>query len=405
MKKITVIVLILSLILVFIPSCGFFLIPAVTIETDTKDETEITETETETETEAETEEDTQEFSPEIPVHALPYYNTGRRYAWSTLNKEKRQLYYEVLTAALCYAEYVMLPDADTAKYIYECVFFDSPELFYLSETPKIEGNKLIFDYVFTLAEAEALAAHLTTMFYKFRDFWIKDGMTDYEKLQTLYEHIINRTKYADEADEDYESNVFNEAVYRSISAIGPLIDGKAICIGYARATQYLALRLGIQAFTVKGADTDGDVHYYNLILLGDDYYYVDTTWGDPVDPERVIDYLTYNYFCITTDELLRSHQINTPVPLPVCTATEYNYFIYNGLTAETAEEAANKAYEAYMRSETEVRLKVEYEKLDTVYDGLKDAMNRIFIEKGLAGVSYAYGRSKGPSTVFVKFTY
>ena len=407
MKKITVIVLILSLILVFIPSCGFFLIPPVTTETDTKDETETTETvtETETETEAETEEDTEEFEPEIPVHSMPYYNTGRRYAWSTLNKEKRRLYNEVLVAALCFAEYVVLPDADTVKYIYECVFFDSPELFYLSETPKIEGNKLIFDYVFTLEQAENTARELNYAYSEFLQSEIKEELTDYEKLIALYEYIINRTKYADEASEDYDNNIFNEAVYRSASAIGPLLDCRAICIGYARATQYLALRLGIQTFTVKGGDTDGDVHYYDLVLLGDDYYYVDTTWGDPVDPERIKDYLTYNYFCITTDELLRSHQTNTSVTLPVCTATEYNYFIYNGLTAETAEEIANKAYEAYMRGDAEIRLKVDFEKLDTVYDGLKDAMNRIFLEKGLAGVSYAYGRSKGPSTVFVKFTY
>ena len=407
MKKITVIILILSLIIVFIPSCGFFVIPDVSVETDTKDDIDITETETEseteTETEEETEEDTQEFEPEIPVHAMPYYNTGRRYAWSTLNKEKRQLYYEVLTAALCYAEYVMLPDADTAEYIFACVIFDSPELFYVSETPKIEGNKLIFDYVFSLEEAKSLAARLDGAFKEFCEAEIKNVMTDYEKLQSLYEYIINRTKYADEAEEDYDNNVFNEGVNRAISAIGPLIDSKAICIGYARATQYLALRLGIQTFTVKGAGSDGGVHYYNLVLLGDDYYYVDTTWGDPVGQDRSIDYLTYNYFCITTEELLRSHQINTPIPLPTCTAVEYNYFIYNGLTVDSAEEAALAAYEAYMRGETEIRLKTDYDKLDTIYGDLKAAINSVFVEKGLYGVSYAYGRSKGPSTVFIKF--
>ena len=401
MKKITVIALILSFILLFIPSCGFFVIPPVTVEPDTKDETSITEAETETE--EETEADTEEFEPQIPVHAMPYYNTGRRYAWSTLNKEKRQLYYEVLVAALCRAEYVILPDKDTAEYIFACVIFDTPELFYVSETPVIESGKLIFDYVFTLEEAESIAAQLDGAYKEFCSTEISDGMTDYEKLQKLYEYIINKTKYADEADEDYENNVFNEAVYRSISAIGPIIDSRAICIGYARATQYLAVRLGIQTFTVKGAGTDGGVHYYSLVLLGKDYYYVDTTWGDPVGSDRSIDHLTYNYFCITTEELLRTHRINTPVTLPVCTATEYNYFIYNGLTAETAEETANKAYEAYMRGDAEIRLKVDLEKLDTVYDGLKDAMNRIFIEKGLAGVSYSYGKSKGPSTVFIKF--
>ena len=47
MKKITVLTLMLSLIFVFIPSCGLFVIPPVTVETDTKDDIDITETETE----------------------------------------------------------------------------------------------------------------------------------------------------------------------------------------------------------------------------------------------------------------------------------------------------------------------------------------------------------------------
>lgn len=407
MKKFTVLALFLSLILVFIPSCGLFVIPPVTVETDTKDDTDITETETETETgtdtDAETEEDTQEFEPEIPVHALPYYNTGRRYAWSTLNKEKRQLYYEVLTAALCYAEYVMMPDADTAKYLYECVFFDSPELFYLSETPKIEGNKLIFDYVFTLEEAESLAAQLDNAYIEFCRTEIKDGITDYEKLQKLYEYIINNTKYADQAEEDFDKNVYNEAVYRAISAVGPLLDRESICIGYARATQYLAIRLGIRTFTVKGASTDGGIHYYSLVLLGDDYYYVDTTWGDPVDANREKDHLSYNYFCITTKELLRSHQINTSVSLPVCTATEYNYFIYNGLTAKDANEAAQKVYEEYMRGEREIRIKVDYDKLNDIFADFKSAINSVFASHGLYGVSYGAGKSSGPSTLYAAF--
>ena len=397
MKKYIVVFLILSLILVFIPSCGLFVIPPATVQTDTKIDTDITEPE------ADTEADTEEFEPQIPVHAMPYYNTGRRYAWSTLNKEKRQLYYEVLVAALCRAEYVVLPDADTAEYIFACVIFDTPELFYVSETPKTEGGKLIFNYVFTLEQAEKTAKELDIAYNEFLQSEIKEEMTEYEKLKSLYEYIINNTRYDDEAEEKYDNNVFDERVNNAICAAGPLLYGKSICIGYARATQYLALRLGIQTFTVKGASTDEGTHYYNLVLLGDDYYYVDTTWGDPVDSEKGLDHLTYNYFCINTEELLRSHKIYTPVPLPVCTATEYNYFIYYGLTAETAEEIAEAAYEAYMRGDREVRLKVDHDKLEETAKGVRDAISKLFYEKGITEASFGVGRSDGPSTIYVKF--
>ncbi len=345
-------------------------------------------------------EDNAEFSPRIPKISLPYYNEISRYAWSVLTPYQKELYYKVLEAALAYKPSVEIPEEDAA-YIYECVFFDTPELFYLDERPGYEDGQLIFNYAFSRFDAQDISSILNLAFNELC-VHINDGMTDYEKLKYLYEYIINRTKYAFEADEDYENNVYNESVYRASCAAGPMIDKKAICIGYARATQYICLRLGIRAFTVKG-EGEGGNHYYDLVLLDDGYYYVDTTWGDPVGKDRNKDYLTYYYFCITTEELLRSHKILTNVPLPVCTAEKYNYYVYNGLTAKDAGEIAEKALAAYRNGEEEIKLKVEYNKLDSIYNAASVAVQKVFSENKEYGVSFSVSKSKNPSLVTVIF--
>ena len=385
---------VLPLLALFLCSCVF----RIPYGTDTETGTEAYESKEYEKTDIN--DDNAEFSPRIPDGSLPYYNVISRYAWSQLDKRQKELYYDVLEAAISYKPSVEIPE-DDAAYIFECVFFDTPELFYLNETPDYADGQLIFRYAFFRDEAEAVSGELDSAYKEFLSE-LNGNMTEYEKLKFLYEYLINKTKYAFEADEDYEKNVFNRAVYRASCAAGPLLDGKAICIGYARATQYLCLRLGIRNFTVKG-EGEGGSHYYSLVLLDDGYYYVDTTWGDPVGKDRSKDYLTYYYFCITTEELLRSHKILTNVPLPVCTAEKYNYYVYNGLTADSAEEVAERALAAYRNGDGEIRLKVSYDKLDSIYEKTSDAIQKVFSENEEYGVSYSVSKSKNPSLVSVIF--
>lgn len=344
-----------------------------------------------------------EFSPRTPADGMPYYDTVTRYAWLTLTGEQRGYYYDVLEAALAFRPSVTLPEGADAAFIWECVFFDTPELFYLDERADVSGGVLKFRYAFTREKAAELAQGLDREYKAFLSCTgAGDGACVYDKVISLYEYIINKTKYKDSADDDYEKDIYNEDVYRAISAIGPLIDGQSICIGYARATQYLALRLGIQTFTVKGSGDSGP-HYYSLVLFDDGYYYVDTTWGDPVGSDRSVDYLTYYYFGMTTEELLRSHFIRTHVSLPVCTATKYNYFIYNGLTANSAGEIAAKAFDGYEKGEMETLLKVRFGAIETIYDEMWDAMSKEAKARGIDDVSYGLIKATAPGVIGVVF--
>ena len=349
-----------------------------------------------TETESEAEE---EYTGEVKA---PFYDGAERYAYVTLDAEQKQLYDKILDAALSLDEYVSITDTKAAEYVYNAVFFDCAELFYLSQTPGFDTGKLVFNYVFSRSQINEISTGLDRAFNEFKTTKLSDGMSEYDVFFTIYTYIINITKYAFDESDLFEENVFNTKVYRAMCAAGPLIDRTAICTGYARATQYMCQRLGITCFTVNGRGSGG-LHYFNIVKLNGEYYYSDTTWGDPVGQDRSKDYLTYYYFCTTTEETFRSHVVESVIPMPLCTATECNYYVRNGLTADTSAEIAKMAYAAYKRQESEIRIKVDHEKLNNVYSEMKAAINEVFVNNGELNVKFSVSKSDGPSLISVFF--
>lgn len=89
------------------------------------------------------------------------------------------------------------------------------------------------------------------------------------------------------------------------TAYGALIDGKAICQGYAHALQMLLSRAGFDAVPAMG-DSDDGYHKWNYVKLSDGKWYViDATWDDPTGDEP--DYVGYDYFMITDEQVEKDH--------------------------------------------------------------------------------------------------
>ena len=107
----------------------------------------------------------------------------------------------------------------------------------------------------------------------------------------------------------------------SANAWGAIMEGGAVCQGYAEAYQYLCNAAGLWCLPVTGSA--GDVgHAWNLIRLSDGTYYVDLTWADEQGAPESREFL--RYFCLTEEELARDHQVSDAT-----TATGSQY----GLTA------------------------------------------------------------------------
>ncbi|MBQ3869713.1 MAG: hypothetical protein II777_04125 [Clostridia bacterium] len=352
---------------------------------------------------AATETEAQTFAMPEKAVDVPLYGEYR-YAYGTLDESQKPLYGKIRDGALAFKPYIEIDDANEASYVYQAVFFDHPELFFITEKPKIEEGRLYYNYVFTSEQIEDTVEALDAAYGKFVSEQITDGMSEFEKFFTVYTYLINITKYADEEYELYEKGSFTYEVYRKMSAAGPLCDSRAICTGYARATQYLCQRLGIKCFTVNGFGNEGD-HYFNVVNLDGDWYYSDTTWGDPVGSDRSIDYLTYYYFCTTTEETLRTHKVYSVIPMPECTAVKYNYYVYFDLYAENAEEAGAKLCREYQKGLRSLSVKTPYgEKGEEIYRTLKDGFLYAYsADLGISVGPYRLSYNKETQIIVIRF--
>lgn len=138
-----------------------------------------------------------------------------------------------------------------------------------------------------------------------------------------------------ELEKKVHDTIAQNTVYQSgtnaHNAYGCLVEGVAVCEGYAEAFQYVLNQIGIECTMVTGtsvAPSGGtpENHAWNLVKIDGNYYYNDPTWNDQ-DTDTF-----YCYFNITTEMLEQDHVIDQfPYEKPVCTQLDANYFnVYGG---------------------------------------------------------------------------
>ena len=126
-----------------------------------------------------------------------------------------------------------------------------------------------------------------------------DNWTEAENIKAIHDYIINHTKY--DTDNLYPND--------NNKATGPLLYGYATCSGYTDAMALFLEKMGIKNFKVatKFISEDTSGHIWNAVFVNNRWVHLDLTWDDPVDTSKDqndrIDYLEYNYFLITSEEL------------------------------------------------------------------------------------------------------
>ena len=153
---------------------------------------------------------------------------------------------------------------------------------------------------------------------------IPEGSDDYEKALYVHDYIIEHTKY-DHAGADSDERGWWGSAY------GCLVEGKAVCSGYAEAFLYVMQKLGIESGVCTGSR-----HEWNYVKIDGEYYWLDATWDDMDKGEP-----QHTYFLFTTEQLLRTRTFDSIQSfIPECTAADSNYFVKNGGYFETYDEDA-----------------------------------------------------------------
>lgn len=217
-------------------------------------------------------------------------------------------------------------DADYKLDIINKIISENPTLDYGYSGVKLKSSwtgdgstrkfELTFNYKNTKEEMSMMKVKAEQKSSEILKSIIKSEMKDYEKVQAIHDYIINNARYD---KENYDSGIIPTESYTDY---GILINGKAVCEGYAKAMFRLINSAGVKCLYVTG--TAGGVgHAWNMVQLGENYYHVDATWDDPVTNTGE-DVLRHDYFNVTDDVMLKDHLWDRS-SYPVCNSTIYRY--------------------------------------------------------------------------------
>lgn len=140
-----------------------------------------------------------------------------------------------------------------------------------------------------------------------------DGKSDYEKAKILHDRLCDTVTYVSTNNDQ--------------NAYGALVEGKAVCNGYAKAYQHLMKEVGIPTWYIRGVSVNPATntqigHAWNLVKLDGKWYYTDVTWDD--QGENIF----YEYLNITTTKMAEGHAFDPEYQglVPQATATAANYY-------------------------------------------------------------------------------
>lgn len=292
---------------------------------------------------------------------------GSRFAYESLDTQEQIWYGEIEQALGEMTDTVKLStepigqglDEQDIDRIFQCVLIDHPEIFYTTGytyTKYSRGDRTVgIDFAGTYSLPREEAVNKAEEIRERASEWLSDIPSDaseYDKVKAVYEKIIFST--------DYDLNASDNQNIASV-----FLGNSSVCQGYAKATQYLLNHLGVMCTLVQGTVDTGEAHAWNLVRVDGDYYYVDTTWGDASyrmedgSGQEELPEINYDYLCVTTQELLRTHCIESVVAMPECTATQANYYVREGVyfTSYDAEQMQSIFDRAWESGRTEITLK------------------------------------------------
>ncbi|MBY0759492.1 transglutaminase domain-containing protein [Sellimonas caecigallum] len=324
-----------------------------------------------------------------------------KYYFSKLDKKEKDCYKEILEGIQSGKEEirVSLTDAKKVNEIFGLVLNDFPDIFWCSGQAQTtsykngEGGYSLFAPVYTYKgqEKEAMEQEIQREAEACIANYRPEQDSEYERIKYVYEYLIRSV--------DYETGVKD-----SQNIYSALVGKRSVCAGYARATQYLLEKLGVFCTYVTGK-SEGQPHAWNLVQCDGKYYYVDTTWGDPVFrqdegmPEISEEQkIQYDYLCCSDEELFRTHSLDDNVEMPACVSLDANYYVKAGkyyqrydqerikrqLNQDIAEGNVTSVFKfSDKKSYEEARKKI-------VGEDIKEAAGNLAKRYGLTSVRYSY---------------
>ena len=256
----------------------------------------------------------------------------QEYYFKQLTEEEQRAYRELLKGIRAREKefYLTISDDDSIDRSYHAVLKDHPEIFWVHNREKIykttysDSDYCVFTpgYTYTDGEIDEIQTAMDQSFQEVKAL-IPEDAGDYEKVRIVYTYVIDHTQYQTGEDDQSIAGVFWKK--------------SAVCAGYAGAVQYLLERLDIPCIYVDGStkgSTEG--HAWDIVKIGEAYYYVDATNGDQPDflngdAAQLEEHKTiiYDYLCPFPEEYEKTYTPSEELTVPACTAKDLDFYVLN----------------------------------------------------------------------------
>ncbi len=260
------------------------------------------------------------------------YNS--KYYYNTMTKRQKQIYKDIYSCVKSHKKTKKLTLTDVTEeefdYVWWLFTYENSQFFWIDTTQ------------YQWLDEDGIVTYLMPVYYKSKEEDIKklekkvnakvDEIvakalkedSDFEVMLSLHDSLVKMTDY------------YLSGKYLECSAIGPLVNGRAQCDGYAKAFTLLCQEAGIPCIQVNGLSYD-DAHAWNKVKLDGKWYNVDVTADD--------EYGNYSFFCISDEQIkdmVYSFESWLPLSKAEATSKEYNYYSYIGKKVYTDAEEAYK---------------------------------------------------------------
>lgn len=261
--------------------------------------------------------------------------------YETLENDAERQVYDTLDAQVqkLTPEVFVIPEDVSLRRLVQIIdiyCMDHPEVFWINEQMSLDTQgldqgsvRLVYLYEGEIlqnmkeAQEEAIQSFLAS---------IAPDASAYEKELAVNEWIIDHAEYDHDAVQDNQYTVRNVCY-----GYGALVDGWAICEGYARAFKILCDRAAVPCTLVLTRMLDNGIgHMLNAVQLDGEWYYADVTNNDHEQYCPAVEHMRY---LNETEEMLLKRMSIEPtyaesstdtrnmlhnIFVPSCTSEEYN---------------------------------------------------------------------------------
>ncbi len=201
----------------------------------------------------------------------------------------------------------------------EAYTYDNPDVFYLSpnkmylniETTTRGSNTTYYVYINSGNESNYLIHEFSSkaqidnaisQIEQVRNRILQNRKSNtFDNVKMVHDYLVENITYDTTIS---KSNIYN--IY------GAMVNGEAVCEGYARSFKYIMDALDIPCTLVigKGTNSEGKTenHAWNYVQVGAYWYAVDSTWDDPVSTSGWVSQNSkYRYFLKGSNDILKDH--------------------------------------------------------------------------------------------------